>query len=296
MRCAGRGSQLHRVTFVAALLAPTETSDRSIQAVATFDHTDFPHEMLLAAKRERGISVHVLIPARDEEATIGDIVRTIRVQLMDDVSLVDSLVVVDDASLDATAARAAESGARIVDGPGLGKGEAMATATAGLPARSIAVFLDGDVVGFHAGFVTGLVGPLLADPGIDLVKGAYRRPLGPSPSGGGRVTELVAKPALSLCFPELAGMDQPLAGETAIRASLLAELQLAPGYAVEVAMLIDAYELRGPAVLAQVDLGERRHRNRSLEELVPEARAVLGTILERAERLRERTLPVEAEA
>lgn len=93
----------------------------------------------------------------------------------------------------------------------------------------------------------------------------------------------MAKPALGLCFPELGAIDQPLAGETAVRASLLSDLELAGGYAVEVAMLIDAYELRGPGALAQVDLGERRHRNRSLAELVPQATAVLGSILERAE-------------
>lgn len=274
---------------MAAILAPTN-ADRpaAARAIATFHHAEFSLEQLYSAKKAHHVTVHVIIPARDEQATIGEIVRVVRDELMVAIPLVDELIVVDDASIDQTAAIAGRQGASVVPGPGLGKGEAM---TAALPALALSapsassaliVFLDGDVLEFGARFVSGLLGPLLCHEGIDFVKGCYRRPIGGQPAGGGRVTELVAKPSLGLFFPELAEVDQPLAGETAMRASLLSELELAGGYAVEVAMLIDAYELRGPGAIAQVDLGERRHRNRSLAELVPQAAAVLGTVIDRA--------------
>lgn len=250
---------------------------------ATFSHRDFALEALVATKNEEGALVHVVIPARDEEATIGPIVETVRALTVKG-GLVDDLLVVDDASRDETAAVAKAAGADVTAGPGLGKGEAMAAALAELPLspKSLVVFLDGDVSGFAPHFVTGLVGPLLTDPSIDLVKASYKRPLGGSPTGGGRVTELVAKPALRAFFPELASLSQPLSGETALRASLASRVELAGGYAVEVALLIDAYLLGGTSSIAEVDLSERRHRNRELAELVPQAEAVLGAVLARA--------------
>lgn len=271
-----------------ALAQPASDRGEVAATVPSFHHGEFALDALVEKKAAQSATIHVVIPARDEEATIGEIVELVRCELMDESPLVDELVVVDDSSVDDTAAVALKHGASVVSGPGLGKGEAM---TVGLGAlvgaeAAIVVFLDGDVLNFGSHFVTGLVGPLLWQAEIELVKGSYRRPLGDDPSGGGRVTELVAKPALSLCFPELAGLDQPLAGETALRASLLAELELAGGYAVEVALLIDAYRLGGPGCIAQVDLGARRHRNRTLAELAPQARAVLATVLQRAERLR----------
>ncbi len=249
-----------------------------------------PLEALLAGKQARSALVQVAIPARDEEATIGPIVETIRRELMDEVGLVDTLVVVDDASSDGTAAAAARAGAEVVSGPGEGKGEAMASALSLFPPEreSLVVFLDGDVTGFGAHFVTGLLGPLLTGEEVELVKGRYARPLDAAGRGGGRVTELVAKPALSLYFPPLAAIDQPLAGETALRASLAKEVGLAGGYAVEVALLIDTYLLAGPGAIAEVDLGVRRHRNRPLGELVPQAHEVLTAILGRAGVLPER--------
>ncbi|MGO9558510.1 MAG: glycosyltransferase [Acidimicrobiales bacterium] len=289
---------------MAALLVPTDADRRAAApTIATFHHAEFSLEQLYAAKTAQRATIGVLIPARDEQATIGEIVRVVREELMEAMPLVDELLVVDDASMDETAAVARAHGASVVPGPGLGKGEAMAAALAALrplgphdddglhhhlgphnqlSPGALIVFLDGDVLEFGARFVSGLLGPLLCHAGVDFVKGCYRRPLGAQPYGGGRVTELVAKPSLALFFPELAEVDQPLAGETAMRASLLSEIELSGGYAVEVAMLIDAYELRGPSAIAQVDLGERRHRNRSLAELVPQATAVLGTVIERA--------------
>ncbi len=254
--------------------------------IARFRHDEFPLAALVAAKAVSRTRVQVVIPARDEESTIGDIVTAVRRELVDGAGLVDDLLVVDDASADRTADVARAAGAEIVAGPGLGKGEAMAAGAAALeadPGRdAVIVFLDGDVVGFGSCFVTGLLGPLLSDPAVELVKGFYRRPIGDQPLGGGRVTELVAKPALQLVFPALASVEQPLAGETAVRRSLYGDLELASGYAVEVAMLIDTLSARGTRAMAQVDLGVRRHRNRPLAALVPQAREVLAAILERS--------------
>lgn len=255
-----------------------------------FPEGSFCPEDLLDLKRAAGASVSILIPARDEEATIGEIVGRIRRRLVEGVPLVDEIVVVDDGSFDATGAAALKQGARVVEGPRIGKGEAMAAgvrsvSAAGSP-EGIVVFLDGDVVGFSPRFVEGLLGPLLCHEQIELVKASYRRPMGDSPTGGGRVTELVAKPALSLLFPELSVLGQPLSGEAAIRASLLAELELASGYGVEIAMLLDTLELRGVAAIAEVEVGERRHRNRSLEDLVPQAHEVLAAVLARRGEIR----------
>ncbi|MHB8246317.1 MAG: glycosyltransferase family protein [Acidimicrobiales bacterium] len=269
------------------LLAPLDGTRSAVTTpIATFPYGDFDPAELAVRARRQAVTVRVLIPARDEQATIGDIVRTIRRELVEEVPLVDELYVIDDASVDGTFGEALANGAEVLSGPGLGKGEAMASAVRQLgPALdssgALVVFLDGDVVEFGSRFVYGLLGPLLHDESVDLVKGCYTRPIGGHRSGGGRVTELVAKPLLARCYPSLAGLGQPLAGETAMRGPLLRSLELASGYAVEIAMLIDAYELRGPTAIAQVDLGERRHRNRALAELVPQAHAVLEAVLER---------------
>jgi glucosyl-3-phosphoglycerate synthase len=146
----------------------------------------------------------------------------------------------------------------------------------------IVVFLDGDVGNFGAHFVTGLLGPLLAFPGMMLVKACYRRPFGDSSTGGGRVTELVARPLMSLLFPELSGVVQPLAGEVAVRREALSHVALADGYGVELGMLIDVSRRFGVASIAQVDLDVRAHRNRPLHELAPQARDVLEIALRRA--------------
>lgn len=266
---------------MASLLAPAAPS----RPVSSFSHRDFEAEGLSALKIRTGRRVRVVIPARDEEETIAAIVSSLAEALVHSTPLVDELVVVDDASRDETGRRAAAAGARVVAGPGRGKGEAMAAGVAALGGNledSIVVFLDGDVTDFTPAFVTGLAGPLLSDENLELAKARYRRPIGDSPHGGGRVTELVAKPALGLLFPELSSFAQPLAGETAVRGSLLGSLELAPGYAVEVAMLIDAARLVGADRLCEVDLGVRTHRNRPLEELVPQAREVLAAVLARA--------------
>jgi glucosyl-3-phosphoglycerate synthase len=251
----------------------------------TFHHGDFPTGLVLAAKAATGRSVSVCIPARDEGSTVGSVVRAVVQPFLEPHGgngLVDEVIVIDDGSRDDTAEQAGDAGARVVRGPGGagGKGEAMAAA---LDASSgdLVVFLDADVANTTPAFVTGLLGPLLTTEHIALVKGFYTRPLHGEPTGGGRVTELVARPVLELLFPELSGIRQPLAGETAAHRWAFEKVGFAPGYAVELGLLIDVAAELGAGALAQVDLGERIHRNRPLHELRPQAVDVLRAALER---------------
>ncbi|HET7487405.1 MAG TPA: glucosyl-3-phosphoglycerate synthase [Acidimicrobiales bacterium] len=234
-------------------------------------------DRLVAAKG--AATVAVCIPARDEAATIGPVVAA--AHRLAACGLVDELVVVDDGSADATAALAAAGGARVVPSAGgPGKGQALSCAVAATTA-DLLVFADADVANFSERYVAGLVAPLLAHPAVQLVKGAYRRPLHGLPGEGGRVTELVARPLLERFFPPLATVAQPLAGETAVRRSALRGLLLDDGYAVEIGLLIDVYRRYGRAAVADVDLGERVHRNRPLADLRPHATAVLDAVLSR---------------
>ncbi len=216
---------------------------------------------------------------------MGTVVDTIRRQLTSagGVDLVDEIVVVDDGSHDATGAEARRAGAVVVASGADhgGKGRAMA---AGMAAThgDIVVFLDADVENFAAHFLTGLAGPLLLHPGLVMVKAFYERPLGDAPTGGGRVTELVARPVIDLLFPALAHIRQPLAGETALRRRAVEKLVLEPGYGVELGLLIDVAGAFGTHAIAQVDLGRRVHRNRPLDELRPQATDVLRSALARA--------------
>jgi glucosyl-3-phosphoglycerate synthase len=222
-------------------------------------------------------TVAVIIPAKNEAATIGAVLDTV---LIHD-QLVDELVVVNDHSSDDTATVADHHGARVVrlGGPS-GKGAAMNAGVAATSAQ-ILVFLDADVLNTTADYVARLVQPLLERPATQLVKGFYERPLHNMPTGGGRVNELTARPILSLLYPGLGEIRQPLAGETAVRRGALEAIALEPDYSVEIAMLIDMAQLFGVHALAQVDLGIRRHRNRPLEDLRPMAVEVLRAALER---------------
>jgi glucosyl-3-phosphoglycerate synthase len=246
-------------------------------SIGTHHHGDWDVARLRAAKGSS--RVLVCIPARDEAPTIGAIVGCVREALVDRVGLVDEILVVDDGSTDGTGGEALRHGAVVVSGPGASKGEAMREAKG---RSDYVVYLDGDVETFGAHFVTGLLAPLLLDPDVMLVKGAYSRPLGGNPTGGGRVTELVAKPLISLFFGELTGVAQPLAGETALRAAVLDEIELAGGYGVEMGLLVDVWRRWGVKAITQVELGERRHRNRPLCELSLVARDVMGAALARA--------------
>lgn len=256
--------------------------------IRTFHHAHFDVATLVRQKSALGQSVTVALPARDEEATIGPIVDTICREGVR-TGLVDEVLVVDDHSSDATAEVAAAAGARVVAvesvlpdlGPGTGKGEALYKSVAASTGDIIA-WCDADIVDFGLRFVAGLLGPLLQQPELEFVKGFYDRPIGDDPQGGGRVTELMARPVIATMFPHLGSIVQPLSGEYAGRRRLLEQLPFVQGYGVELGLLVDIAERRGTEVMAQVDLGVRHHRNRPIEQLSPQALAILQTALRRA--------------
>jgi glucosyl-3-phosphoglycerate synthase len=253
----------------------------------TFDHRDFPPARLLAAKRGRRVSV--CLPARDEAGTVGATVATIRAELMLAQPVVDEVLVIDDGSSDDTAEVAAAAGATVVAavsvlpeyGTAHGKGQAMWRAVH-VASGDIVVFCDADIRSFDPGFVLGLLGPLLTREDVTFVKGYYDRPLDGRPGEGGRVTELMARPLISVFFPHLAGLSQPLAGECAARRDVLAAVPFAAGYGVDLGLLIDVTARFGVSGLVQCDLGVRVHRNRPLVELSAQALAILQLALARA--------------
>ncbi|MGV0793399.1 glucosyl-3-phosphoglycerate synthase [Mycolicibacterium sp. XJ1819] len=242
---------------------------------------------LEAAKAGRTVSV--VLPALNEQDTVGTVVDSIAPLLG---GLVDELIVLDSGSTDETEIRAVAAGAKVVSrevalpevAPQPGKGEVLwrsLAATSG----DIVVFVDSDLVDPDPMFVPKLVGPLLVAEGVHLVKGFYRRPLNVSgkedANGGGRVTELVARPLLTALRPELGGVLQPLGGEYAGTRELLTSVPFAPGYGVEIGLLIDTYDRLGLDAIAQVNLGVRVHRNRPLTELASMSRQVIATLLSR---------------
>jgi glucosyl-3-phosphoglycerate synthase len=255
----------------------------------TYAHRDYPVDRLAA---ERSATVSVCLPARNEARTIGPILRELTPLL--EAGVIDQLVVVDD-STDGTAELARSAGAEVYDqrrlapemGPVLGKGDAMWRALPVLRGE-IVCFLDADSEQFGAHFPCGLLGPLLCETGVEFVKGFYRRPFRVGdvvlPDGGGRVTELCARPLLNLFYPELAAVRQPLAGEIAARRELLEQLPFVTGYGVDIALLIDAYAAVGLDGIAQVDLDTRQNDHQSLRDLSAMAYAVLQAVSARLER------------
>ena len=219
---------------------------------------------------------------------MGAIVRTIRTTLMEGVSLVDEIVVVDDHSSDRTAHEATAAGATVVrageilldHGRGHGKGEALWKSLFASHG-DLVLWCDADVRDFDPRFIIGLLGPLLTDPQTGFVKGFYERPVDGAVRGGGRVTELVARPLLTMCFPHLASVVQPLSGEYGGRRSVLEQVPFVEGYGVDIALLIDIAARFGVDSITQVDLGQRIHRNRPLHELSPMAAQVMQTALRR---------------
>jgi glucosyl-3-phosphoglycerate synthase len=256
----------------------------------SFHHSLFSADRIAAERKQ---SVSVCLPARECAGTVGQIVGAL-VQLRE-MGTIDEIVVVDAASADGTAAVAERAGAVVWQeaelmpsfGPVLGKGDAMWRGLSALGGELVC-FLDADTEGFSAHYATGLLGPLVREPEVSFVKGFYRRPLaegGTAPGeGGGRVNHLMARPALELFYPELAGVRQPLAGEVAARRELLDQLPFATGYGVEIAMLIDAWRTVGLEGMAQVDLEEHRNRHQALSALTPMAATVLTTIVQRLRR------------
>lgn len=241
---------------------------------------DWPVEAVLAAKGETRVSV--VLPALDEEPTVGEIVAGVLTLG----PLVDELVVVDSGSVDRTAEVAAAAGATVhhrddilpATGSRPGKGEVLWKALA-VTKGDILVYVDADLTDFRPHFVTGLLGPLLADPATLMVKAFYDRPLlDVSAAGGGRVTELAARPLLNAHFPVLAGVVQPLAGEYAARRALLESLPFAAGYGVETGLLIDTYRRHGVDAVAQVDLGQRTHGHQDTAALGRMAATIVHTI------------------
>jgi glucosyl-3-phosphoglycerate synthase len=219
---------------------------------------------------------------------VGEVVSKLRLHLVERVPLIDEVLVIDDHSSDRTAQVAADAGARVVMAAdvlpqvagGNGKGEALWRSLHSA-AGDIVAWCDADITDFGARFVVGLLGPLLLRPDIAFVKGFYERPMATGDTGG-RTTELMARPLLATLFPHLASIKQPLSGEYAGRRSLLEQLPFVRGYGVDLAMLIDVAEVAGTSAIAQCDLGTRRHRNRQLDQLGPQALVVLQAALNRA--------------
>ena len=239
--------------------------------------------------------VSVVLPALNEQETVGAIVRKIRTRLVERHGLVDELIVMDSGSTDGTYDAAVQAGAKVVRReevltdfePLPGKGEVLWRSLAATTG-DILVFVDSDLHDFTPTFVTGLLGPLLTMPEVQLVKATYDRHLHHGdtvvPAGGGRVTELVARPVLNMHWPQLAGFVQPLSGEYAARRTLLEQLPFPTGYGVEIGLLVDALRVVGLDGLAQVDLSHRKHRNQEIGKLGRMSSEILQVAMERLRR------------
>jgi glucosyl-3-phosphoglycerate synthase len=260
-------------------------------SLRSFHHSDFPADRLRAQRTE---TISVCVPAREEAATIAGVLAPLLA--LRERGVVDQVVVVDASSADGTAAIAAAAGAEVFDqaslrpefGPVVGKGDAMWRAL-GVLTGDLVCFVDGDTEESHERFACGLLGPLVCEPGIQFVKGFFRRPFRDAggetaPTGGGRVTELTARPLLEAFYPELAQVRQPLAGEMAGRRELFEQLAFCTGYAIETGLLLDVYAAVGLDGLAQVDLCVRQNRHQSIEHLAPMAAAVLAAVMTRLHR------------
>ncbi len=262
----------------------------------TYDASEFEDlSALVALKRAQGLTVSLALPALNEEATVGNVIQTVRGALMEMVPLLDEIVLVDSDSTDQTRQIAAALGVPVFVhqqllpelGARRGKGEALWKSLL-VTRGDIVAWIDTDIVNIHPRFVYGILGPLLADPQVQLVKGFYRRPLKVDGQlqvgGGGRVTELMARPLLNLFYPELSGVLQPLSGEYAGRRSALETMPFFSGYGVETGLLIDMLESYGLDGIAQVNLLERVHHNQPLEALSKMAFAVAQAVVRKLER------------
>jgi glucosyl-3-phosphoglycerate synthase len=250
---------------------------------------------LVALKESQKLSISLALPALNEEATVERVIETVKRALMDEAPLLDEIVLMDSDSTDRTREIAAGLGVPVHIhqqllpelGARRGKGEALWKSLL-VTRGDLVAWIDTDVVNIDPRFVYGIVGPLLLAPHIQLVKGFYRRPLRVGDTlqagGGGRVTELMARPLLNLFYPELSGIIQPLSGEYAGRRTALEQLPFYSGYGVEIGLLIDMFEKFGLEGIAQVDLLERVHHNQPLESLSKMSFAVLQAVMGKLER------------
>jgi glucosyl-3-phosphoglycerate synthase len=265
----------------------------------SFHHQDFS-QLAVSGPALRHPAVTLILPAREVAATIGPILDTVA-RLNERTGLVDQVLVIDADSADGTAGIARAHGAEVNSenellpeyGPAQGKGDAMWRALS-LARGDIVMFADADTRDFGEHFIYGTLGPLLTIPGVQFTKAAYRRPYASGeesvPDGGGRVTELTAKPLLNFFFPELTGFVQPLAGEFAARRDLLLRTPFLTGYGVEIAILIDVVRDAGLPAMAQVDLGSRQNRHQPLWDLTRMSSAVLRALARRVPAL-DRAVP-----
>lgn len=250
---------------------------------------------LLMLKERQGVTISLAMPALNEEATVGKVIATIKRALMDDIPLLEEIVLIDSDSTDRTREIAEGLGVPVYIHQQLlpeldarrGKGEALWKSLL-VTKGDIVAWIDTDIVNIAPRFVYGILGPLLLSPRIQFVKGFYRRPLKVGDKvqagGGGRVTELTARPLLNLFYPELSGIIQPLSGEYAGRRAVLEELPFFSGYGVETGLLIDVFEKRGLQAIAQVDLLERIHHNQPLDALSKMSFAILQAVVRKLER------------
>lgn len=244
-----------------------------------FDSRSFDPARVLGLKGDRTISV--CIPARNEARTVGAVVEQVLLAGHRSSAVADEVIVIDDGSHDGTGSVARRAGARVITVTPRGKGAAMQAGLEGSEGE-IVLFLDADVENTGPHFVTSMVGPLLADPSVSLVKATYERSLDGRAGEGGRVTKLVAKPLIAHLFPELSSLEQPLSGECAGWRHVFEKVDFPVGYGVELATIIDVARVFGAETIAEVDLGTRIHRNRPWSELAPMATEVVEIALDRA--------------
>ncbi|HRK88395.1 MAG TPA: glucosyl-3-phosphoglycerate synthase [Anaerolineales bacterium] len=262
----------------------------------TFHADEFSNLRELAElKKQQGVTISLALPALNEEETVGKVIRTMRKELIQRFPLLDEIVLIDSNSTDRTREIARKEGVPVyihqellpdMDPRG-GKGEALWKSLL-VTKGDIIVWIDTDIVNIHPRFVYGIIGPLLINPQIQLVKGFYKRPLKVGQKmqagGGGRVTELTARPLLNLFYPELSGVVQPLSGEYGGRREALERATFYSGYGVETGLLIDIYEKFGLHSIGQVDLLERIHHNQHLEALSKMSFAIIQTVIRKLEK------------
>ncbi|MDI6695345.1 MAG: glucosyl-3-phosphoglycerate synthase [Anaerolineales bacterium] len=251
-------------------------------------------DRLLKLKHERGVTISLALPALNEEETVGTVIRTIKEALMDQTPLLDEMVLMDSDSTDATRQIASDLGVPVYIhqqifphyGARRGKGEALWKSLF-VTHGDIVLWIDTDIVNIHPRFIYGLIGPLLVNPKIQFVKGFYRRPIKVGErmiaGGGGRVTELTARPLLNLFYPELSGVIQPLSGEYGGRRSILEQMPFFSGYGVEIGLLIEVFTRFGLGAIAQIDLQERIHHNQPIESLSKMSFAIIQAVIHKLE-------------